>query len=76
MTDDLAPIPLSRRWKVGGPRRACARKGCDDVFVGSVSTIYCSAECQEIDGVRGRPSASVGVGVGVMLLWPCGRVRD
>lgn len=49
MSDELPPIPLSRRWKVGGPRRACAREGCEFVFVGSSATRYCSAECQEIE---------------------------
>jgi hypothetical protein len=42
-------IPPGRRWKPGGPRRACARQGCPYVFVGSISTIYCSPECQEIE---------------------------
>lgn len=49
MSDDLSRIPPSRRWRVGGPRRACARPGCPYVFVGSVSTIYCSAVCREIE---------------------------
>jgi hypothetical protein len=39
----------SGRWSVGGPRRACARPGCPDVFIGSQGTRYCSAECQELE---------------------------
>ena len=49
MDDDLARIPPNRRWKVGGPRRACAREACPYLFVGSVSTRYCSAECEELE---------------------------
>ena len=49
MTVDLSRIPPSRRWKVGGPRRACARPGCEYLFVGSASTIYCSPDCAEIE---------------------------
>ena len=49
MSDDLFRISPSRRSRVGGPRRACARPGCPYVFAGSVSAIYCSAVCREIE---------------------------
>jgi hypothetical protein len=48
MDADLQRIPPRLRARPGGPRRPCARPGCPYVFVGAMTTRYCSAECEEI----------------------------